>query len=58
MVVFGMNIQKEEITKNNKPTPKKTFASTFLLFYLRINDDFQTFPYAFGIGLGMTFKFL
>jgi len=21
------------------------------------NDDFQTFPYAFGIGLGMTFKF-
>jgi len=21
------------------------------------NDDFQTFPYAFGIGIGMTFKF-
>jgi hypothetical protein len=23
MVVFGINIQKEEITKNNKPIPKK-----------------------------------
>ena len=24
IVVFGMNIQKDEITKNNKPVPKKT----------------------------------
>ena len=24
MVVFGKNIHKEEMTKNNKPRPKKT----------------------------------
>jgi hypothetical protein len=42
---------------NNKMSLNVRPAFRYAISSITRNDDFQTFPYAFGIGLGMTFKF-
>lgn len=42
---------------NNKMSVNVRPAFRYAISSITRNDDFQTFPYAFGIGLGMTFKF-
>ncbi len=42
---------------NNKMSVNLRPAFRYAISSITRNDDFQTFPYAFGIGLGMTFKF-
>lgn len=41
---------------NNKMSVNLRPAFRYAISSITRNDDFQTFPYAFGIGLGMTFK--
>jgi hypothetical protein len=40
-----------KMSLNVRPAFRYSFSS------ITRNDDFQTFPYAFGLGVGMTFKF-
>jgi len=42
---------------NNKMSVNLRPTFRYAISSITRNDDFQTFPYAFGIGLGMTFKF-
>ena len=42
---------------NNKTSINLRPGFRYAISSITKNDDFQTFPYAFGIGLGMTFKF-
>jgi len=42
---------------NNKMSLNLRPAFRYAISSITRNDDFQTFPYAFGIGVGMTFKF-
>ena len=42
---------------NNKMSVNLRPAFRYAISSITRNDDFQTFPYAFGVGLGMTFKF-
>ena len=42
---------------NNKMSLNVRPAFRYAISSITRNDDFQTFPYAFGIGAGLTFKF-
>jgi hypothetical protein len=42
---------------NNKMSLNLRPAFRYAISSITRNDDFQTFPYAFGIGAGMTFRF-